>query len=161
MRFQLQDMQFLELLFNIDPVYLHDEKFLGLIFSEDKLCGNVVVKSFISNTSSVTNVKSTSTSTLVPLKRKTSPNDSKNKPTSKMSRKHEPASEVKQTRISTLDFGCEQKLSACDMIKTMQDFDTKKKTFCCVVCKYESVHNTTIKRHVEMKHMPQTVTLNC
>ena len=56
---------------------------------------------------------------------------------------------------------CVASLNANDMIKIMQDFETKKKTYCCVVCKYESVHSTTIKRHVETKHMPQTVTLNC
>ena len=52
-------------------------------------------------------------------------------------------------------------LCANDMIKTMQDFESKKKMYYCVVCKYETPHQGTIKRHVETKHMPQTVTLNC
>ena len=53
------------------------------------------------------------------------------------------------------------KLNASDMIKIMQDFESKKKLYYCVVCKYETPHQGTIKRHVEMKHMPQVVTLNC
>ena len=54
-----------------------------------------------------------------------------------------------------------QNLIASDMIKIMQDFQSEKKTFCCVVCRYESGSSGNIKRHVQMKHMPKTVALNC
>ena len=51
-------------------------------------------------------------------------------------------------------------MSSSDMIKIMQDFETKKKSF-CIVCKYETPHQGTMKRHVEAKHLPQTISLNC
>ena len=63
--------------------------------------------------------------------------------------------------IPEVKIGSEPKLNANDMIKIMQDFETKKKTYYCVVCKYETIHSTTIKRHVETKHMPQTISYNC
>ena len=52
-------------------------------------------------------------------------------------------------------------VSASDMIKTMQDSETRKKMFYCICCTYESSHHGTMKRHVEAKHLPQSVTFNC
>ena len=72
-----------------------------------------------------------------------------------------PSFQPKETSVSSnLGVPPSAQVSASDMIKVMQDFQTKKKSFCCIVCKYETPHQGTIKRHVETKHMPQAPSLN-
>ena len=77
--------------------------------------------------------------------------------------KAENMSEVRESNqaVTTNQISPSANVSASDVIKTMQDFETKKKMFYCICCKYESSHHGTIKRHVEAKHLPKSVTYNC
>ena len=145
---------------SIDSSFIEDENhwLKGLICLSNLVCGEIKI-SKAEETFPTTAIQS-SKRTAMPLanfnakKKAVPPKGTKESP--KQTAKSEPNPQLLKPNLEN-----GPKLNASDMIKIMQDFETKKKTYCCVVCKYETVHNTTIKRHVETKHMPQTVSLNC
>ena len=62
---------------------------------------------------------------------------------------------------SILNVGVMMKPEVSGLIRTIKDCVNQKKLFRCTFCNYQTPHSSTVKRHVEMKHLPQTVTLNC
>ena len=45
--------------------------------------------------------------------------------------------------------------------RVLVDSQTNEKIFQCTFCNYETKFASTIKRHIELKHLPQRVSLNC
>ena len=149
-------MKNLEIQISIEACCLNCEAFHGQIFNAALNCGNIFISKAEEGISKLAdNSLKRSVASTANVKKKFSA-------LSKAPQLRNSVSNPKDTPvIPEVKIGSEPKLNANDMIKIMQDFETKKKTYYCVVCKYETIHNTTIKRHVEMKHMPKTVSLNC
>ena len=145
-------MQSLNVEISVDLFCLNSHLFKGLIYYESLLCGEIKVSEAELIPQSSSSLKRSIKPAVFTSPKRSSPPKIAPKTSIKLEPKGQPV---------IPDIGNEPKLNASDMIKIMQDFETKKKTYCCIVCKYETVHSTTIKRHVEMKHMPQTVSLNC
>ena len=53
------------------------------------------------------------------------------------------------------------KVDVSSLRRVLVDSSTQEKIFQCTFCSYETKFPSTIKRHIEMKHLPKSVTLNC
>ena len=62
---------------------------------------------------------------------------------------------------SSNDFHRLSKPDISGLVRTFQDVKTKQKFHQCTFCNYQSPHSSTMKRHVELKHLPQTISYNC
>ena len=53
------------------------------------------------------------------------------------------------------------KINVKALIKTLVDPQRSEKLLQCSFCSYQTTYFSTIKRHVEQKHLPKTETFNC
>ena len=54
-----------------------------------------------------------------------------------------------------------QKVDVSGLMRTLVDARSNDKLFQCSFCSYEARVSSSVKRHIELKHLPQSITLNC
>ena len=65
------------------------------------------------------------------------------------------------TQITTFAVQPSPSVDVSSLRRVLVDEQTREKIYQCTFCNYETKFSITIKRHIEMKHLPQTISYNC
>ena len=76
--------------------------------------------------------------------------------------KPQPKMETRPATVNTAGLsGNSPKIDVSSMMKIVQSVGSNDKTYQCAYCGSESTHMSSMKRHIESKHLPSTVVFNC